>query len=246
MREVEKLIFVYELTNLIKSKNIIFFPIMYTGLFLGAIGIFGAHAPFSFWFPLIYFFAAFGISGGLSRQITVSAPAIYYLSSYSKTKPYVLISIYLLVYIILVLFIFVADFALVSALYLVTSHSVVIGNALLLLLSAFLTSLFVNSLGMSIGLATARFNSSNIINALPFIPLILYMISLLLPANLQQYNPLTATFVMMSSSLTTEIIPTNKILLLALITMVTALALMAINILLTRKLGDVNLYDLFK
>ncbi|BBG27748.1 hypothetical protein IC007_2302 [Sulfuracidifex tepidarius] len=111
MRGVEKLVFIYELGNLVKSKYIILFPVLYLGLFLGFIGIFGAHEPFSFWFPLLYFFAAFAISGGLSRKVTISSPAIYYLSSYGRTRSYNLISVYLLVYIILTLFIFVADFA---------------------------------------------------------------------------------------------------------------------------------------
>ncbi|WP_149564973.1 hypothetical protein [Sulfuracidifex tepidarius] len=132
-----------------------------------------------------------------------------------------------------------------SSLYLVTAHSVVVGNAPLLLLSAFLASLFVNTLGIAIGLATARFNSPSIINALPSIPLILYMISLLLPEKLQQYNPLTATFVMMGSSLTTEVIPRDQIFLSALVIVSTVLVLMMVNTLLARKLRDINLYDLF-
>ena len=246
MSEVLKLIFVYELTNLIKSKYIIFFPIIYFGLLLGIIGIFGAHAPFSFWFPLTYLFAAFGISGGLSRQVTISAPAIYYLSSYGKVRINHLISIYLLVYIVLALFIFIANFALVGLLYLLDAQSVVIGNPLLLTLSVLLTSLFVNALGIAIGLAIARFNSPSINNALPFIPLILYMISLLLPGKLQQYSPLTATFIMMDSSLTTEMLPANQILLSSLVVISSVLILMIINILLARKLKDINIYELFK
>jgi len=217
--------------------------------FFGLVGAYGARAPLPEWFAMAYLLFAFALAGGLSRSVVVGSGAFSYLIRHAGISPVKLMGALAAASVISQVALsppFLAVFALA---YLASGSALPKVDAGLFASAVVLCSLFTAALGVAFGLLmVGRLTASKLANFIPSLVPVLYFASLLTPADLRPYNPVTAVMLLLASSLggparifATPSNPDAPTL--AATVLASSAILLLLSALLMRRVREVNIYD---
>jgi len=231
-------------------------PSMYAGLvffagFLGLVGAYGARMPLPEWFSMTYLMFTFAVAGGLSRTVVVGSGAFSYLIRHAGISPVELTGALAAASVISQVALSPLFLAVLALAYLASGGSLPGVDAGLFASAVVLCSLFMAALGVSLGLLmVGRSAASRLANFIPSLALILYFASLLTPAELRPYNPVTAVMILLASSLGSDeparifMTPSSPgAPTLAATVLAWSATLLILSILLMRRVREVNIYD---
>jgi len=237
-------------------KSYLLSPAIYAGLaffagFFSLIGAYGAKLPLPGWFSMTYLMFAFAIAGGLSRSIVVGSAAFNYLIRHAGVSPIKLVLVLATASIISQI-VFSPLFLTITILVYYTADKTVPTVDIVLLASALtLSSLFMALFGIVLGLTmVGKAAAAKIANFIPTLTIAIYFASLLAPADIRSYNPITAIMILLTSSLKGEkpmyFIPipsTPDLSILVTIILASSAILLLLSILLMKRVREVNIYD---
>ncbi|ADM27068.1 hypothetical protein Igag_0219 [Ignisphaera aggregans DSM 17230] len=237
-------------------KSYLLSPAMYAGLaffagFFSLIGAYFSKFPLPGWFSMTYLMFTFAIAGGLSRSIVVGSAAFNYLIRHAGISPIKLILVLVATGMISQI-IFSSLFLIITILIYYTANKTVPMVDIGLVISAIiLSSLFMATFGVALGLImVGRTATAKIANFIPMLPMIIYFVSLLTPADISSYNPITAIMMLLAYSLGGEkyiyIVPmpsTLSLPILVTVILTSSIILLILSILLVKRIREVNIYD---